>query len=239
MDIGVILDFETTGVNPEEDQIIEIGLIEFVIEDQHPPRIVQMLSEVEDPERVISTEVSEITGIDNRMLEGRRIDWGKVRQIIERASLIIAHNADFDRAFFQKRPELQGVETHWACSMRHIDWAEHGFGSQKLTYLAADHGFLNPFPHRALFDCATTFKLVAPYMSELVENSFKKSFIIKAIQSPFESKDILKARRYRWSPEERCWYKVVVESKLEDERQFLAREVYRGPSRHVEEECSV
>ena len=236
MDVGVILDFETTGVNAEQDRIIEVGLIEFVVSDKKPPRIVQMLSEIEDPKCEISKEISEITGIDQEMVTGRSIDWSKVRSILERASLIIAHNAEFDLAFLKNRPELKGLDTHWACSMRHIDWAKHGFKSQKLTYLAADHGFLNPFPHRALFDCATTFKLISPYMSEMVENSYQKFFVVKAVNSPFESKDILKARRYQWSPQERCWYKVVLESKLEEERQFLAEQVYQGTSRHVEEE---
>jgi DNA polymerase-3 subunit epsilon len=118
--------------------------------------------------------------------------------------------------------------------MRHIDWRSHGSRHLGLTYLAADHGFLNPFAHRALFDCATTFRLVSPYLGELIARSYEKEFTLRALQSPFESKDILKGRGYFWDAESRCWTIVLPESKIEAERIFLSEEVYKGPSKHRE-----
>ncbi len=239
MDFGLIVDFETTGMNPQQDRIMEIGLVGFAVGEDRVPRIVEMYSGVEDPGCPISPEVAAITGIDANLAAGRQIHWEYVRSLWARASVIIAHNAEFDRAFAKQRPELADLDVHWACSMRHIDWEGRGFSSLKLSYLAADQGFLNPFPHRALFDCATTFRLIAPHLDELVTRSYEREIVIKAVGSPFESKDKLRTRRYRWDPDQRYWYKVVSESKLAEERTFLAAEIYGGRARHVEEEVTL
>ncbi|WP_234996063.1 3'-5' exonuclease [Pseudobacteriovorax antillogorgiicola] len=236
MDTGLIIDLETTGIDPETDKIIELGLIEFRISEDVPvPAITNMYGAVEDPKQALSEEIKKITGLDDYMLQGQKIDWVYVRAAIQRSSIIIAHNADFDRSFLEKRAELAGLEdAHWACSMKHIDWAKHGFKTRALNYLAADHGFVNSFAHRALFDCATTFRLMSPYFAELVRKSFMKEYRVFATAAPFESKDKLKARAYRWDGAKRVWYKTVLEDMIESERVFLAEEVYPDADLHEE-----
>jgi DNA polymerase-3 subunit epsilon len=236
MDYGIIVDVETTGLKAGEDKVIEIGFIEFGIGSDGVPSISTMYSGLEDPGAPLSTDITRLTGLTDEALRGRVIDWDLVRKYWERASVVIAHNAEFDRAFLMARPELRDFTKHWACSVRHIDWRSRNFGSLKLQYLAADHGFANPFAHRALFDCATTFRLIAPHMTELVESSYEPEYELFAVGSPFETKDILKQRGYRWDGEQRVWRKRVGVRRLQDERDFLAAEVYKGQSRHVEEE---
>lgn len=238
LDSALIVDVETTGLNPENDRIIEIGFVEFVLDESGRPAIVDSYGAVEDPGIEISKEITKITGIENAHVKGRTIDWGKVREAMERSQVIIAHNMAFDKAFLLNRPELNGVETHWACSMRHIDWAGKGYKTQALNYLAADHGFVNPFAHRAIFDCAATYRLIEPYIGELIERSYEKEFKVIARGAPFESKDILKSNGYRWDPGQRVWAKVMGASKLEGEREFLESEVYSGNSTHEEVELT-
>jgi DNA polymerase-3 subunit epsilon len=238
MEHGLIVDLETSGLNPEQDQIIEIGLIEFAYQADTMPMIINMYSGLEEPTQEISEEITRITGITNLMLKGRTIDWEFVRALVERASIVIAHNVAFDSSFLRLRPELAGAEVHWACSAKHIDWTTKGFRTRALNYLAADHGFLNPFAHRALFDAATTFRLVAPHLDELIERSYEKELVVEAVGSPFESKDVLRLHGYRWDPQNRFWFKVVLQSELEAERRFLSEEVYNGAPRHVEREVA-
>jgi len=233
---GLIVDIETTGLNASQDRIIEVGLLEFSMSTDGEPVITAMYSGLEDPGFSLSPEIIRLTGITDQALRGERIDWDFVKKHWERADVVIAHNAEFDRSFLSAVPQLGGIKKHWACSVRHIDWRGKNFASLKLNYLAADHGFANPFAHRALFDCATTFRLISPHLRELVEASFEPEFEVFAVASPFESKDVLKANAYRWDPERRVWRKRVGQKRLQAEREFLAAEVYKGEPRHVEEE---
>jgi DNA polymerase-3 subunit epsilon len=73
-------------------------------------------------------------------------------------------------------------------------------------------------------------------LPELVSSSHEPEIEISAVGSPFESKDILKANGYRWDAERRVWKKRVLSPRLEVEREFLAADVYKGTTRHIEEE---
>lgn len=235
MDRALIVDVETTGLNAERDKIIEIGLIEFKLGSSGHPTISSMYAGTEDPKTPLEADIARITGLTDDVLADQSIDWDLVVQIWRRADVIIAHNAEFDRKFLMARSELSSMSKHWACSLRHIDWREKHFTSQKLQHLAADHGFVNPFAHRALFDCATTFRLVTPHLSEMITSSYEPEYEVMAVGSPFESKDTLKSNGYRWNQETRVWQKRVGARRIQLEREFLASEVYRGSSRHVEE----
>ena len=233
---GLVVDIETTGLNSNEDKIIEFGLLEFAFDDHSGPSIRSMYSGLEDPSIPLKPEIVRLTGLNDELLRGQRIDWELVARHWQRAEVIVAHNAEFDRSFLSLVPQLGGMEKHWACSVRHIDWRSKKFGSLKLNYLAADHGFVNPFAHRALFDCATTYRLIAPHLRELMQGSQEPEVDVFATGSPFESKDILKANGYRWDVEKRVWRKRIMSAGLEAERAFLTTEVYKGPSKHMEEE---
>ncbi|MCX6128346.1 MAG: 3'-5' exonuclease [Proteobacteria bacterium] len=239
MDYGLVLDLETTGIDAETDRIIEIGLIEFGVGASGKPEILNMYGGLEDPQQPLTPELQKLTGLHDEILKGQSIDWAMVRNFLERASIIVAHNAQFDRSFLQKRPEVLGFDRHWACSMKHIDWEAKGFRTRALNYLAADHGFVNSFAHRALFDCATTFRLVEPYFTELVQRSYLRELRVLATRAPFEMKDKLRQARYRWDNERRVWFKDILEDMLATERNFLMDEVYKGmQDLHQEENLS-
>ena len=229
METGCIIDVETTGLDPNNDVIIEIGLIEFAVDnDTKQPQILSMYSACENPNIPIPKKIEEMTGIKAQFLPGQKIDWSLVKAVFDRSTIIIAHNAPFDQSFLMKKRELQDLDRHWACSQKHIDWEGKGFRSQALNYLAADHGFLNPFAHRALFDCATTFRLISPHLEELIATSYQREIKLLAISAPFETKDMLKNKHYRWDGKERVWHKTVFESKIEEERHFLQSKIYPG-----------
>lgn len=234
MDFGLIVDLETTGLDPKTDRIIEIGIVEFAVEGDEPPQLTRCYGALQDPGRPLAEEITQITGLTDKVLAGQRIDWAIVRGFFEHAAIVIAHNMEFDRRFLECSGELGGLQVHWGCSMRHIDWQRHRFKTTALNYLAADHGFVNPFAHRAVFDCATTFRLVAPHLRELIARSYEREYLVKAVNSPFESKDVLRQRGYRWDPAERCWSRVCSETEMQEERRFLAEQVYRGTAVHKE-----
>jgi DNA polymerase-3 subunit epsilon len=236
MDFGLILDVETTGIDPEKDKIIEIGVLEFGVREDGRPFITTMYGGVEDPGIPIPQEIQKLTGLTDDMVRGQAIDWNRVAELLRKSSLVVAHNASFDRAFVERRPELAGIKNHWACSLKHIDWEAKGFRTKALNYLAADHGFVNPFAHRALFDCATTFRIIESYFPELLNRSYLRQVRVSAFGAAFETKDILRNARYRWNAELRVWFKEVLEDGLEGERLFLRAEVYKSDRQSHKEE---
>lgn len=227
---GLILDLETTGLEHGKDKIIEIGIIKISLDDNYQIKMISSYSELEDPLEPISELIENLTGINDSLVKGRKINWLKVQKDLKSSSFVIAHNMPFDRSFIEQVPLLSDTKAHWACSQKHINWRKHGFKSQALNYLACDHGFVNPFPHRALFDCATTFKLIAPYMEELITRSHESEYELMATGAPFKYKDNLKERGYHWNPQERVWFKSVFQSDLEEERDFLKTNIYGGKS---------
>lgn len=236
---ALIVDLETTGLEPSSEEIIEIGLLEFKYSsDSDSCDILTSCSMLHEPSRSISPEITKITGISNELVKGQRINWAVVQQSFDRADVVIAHNVEFDKGFLSNVSELHLENIHWACSCQHINWHAKGFKSTALNYLAADQGFVNPFAHRALFDCATTFKVLSSHFPELYQRSLEREVKVLAVGAPFEKKDLLKSRQYRWNGEQRVWGKVVTESSLDDERAFLSSEIYIGESRHVEEALS-
>jgi DNA polymerase-3 subunit epsilon len=93
--------------------------------------------------------------------------------------------------------------------------------------------------HRADADCRAVIHLLQQPLADgtlpmklLLDSARTPSYRIWALNSPFETKDVLKQRRYRWSPGEgklpKAWYKEVAPDELEAEQGWLEREIYGG-----------
>ncbi|MGZ3771656.1 MAG: exonuclease domain-containing protein, partial [Bdellovibrio sp.] len=133
---GAVLDVETTGLNQSEDTIIEIGLRQFIFNRNTGEVLAAGPSycSFQDPGRPLTPLITEITGITDDMVQGQQIDWSAVNGLLEGASVIIAHNARFDRPFIDKQSKIS-TDKIWACSVKQIDWSSKGFTSAKLELL--------------------------------------------------------------------------------------------------------
>jgi DNA polymerase-3 subunit epsilon len=189
------------------------------------------------PSEPISPEITAITGITNEMVAGQVIDPAAVAKFAAPASLVIAHNAAFDRRFLERFSDVFSTKP-WACSLSQIDWAAERFEGTKLAYLAQATGFFYD-RHRAMHDCLATVELLAMRLprsnvtglSRLLDGARAVTWRIWAENSPFDLKDVLKARGYRWNgdpgPQPRAWYIDVPEAQREAEVRFLRTEIYR------------
>jgi DNA polymerase III subunit epsilon len=65
-------------------------------------------------------------------------------------------------------------------------------------------------------------------LSALLDNARKTQYQLWAENAPFDFKDALKSRGYRWNGEARCWSVILDETALPDEEDYLRREVYAG-----------
>lgn len=121
------------------------------------------------------------------------------------AVITIAHNSGFDRKFAERyRPIFE--QKAWACSATEVDWRKHGFAGAQLGYLLNGAGFFHQ-AHRAVDDCHALLEILdftlpttgEPALAVLLDTARRKTVWIGAVQSPFELKDSLKRRGYRWS----------------------------------------
>lgn len=82
----------------------------------------------------ISPQITRLTGITPEMVEGAVLDLDAVRDLLESADLVIAHNAKFDRSFCERLHD-DFVHKARACSVTEVSWADLGYEGAKLGYL--------------------------------------------------------------------------------------------------------
>jgi DNA polymerase III subunit epsilon len=129
---GIFLDVETTGLSHEIDKIIEIALVPFEFsKDGRIFKILDGYSDLEDPKSPLAQKIISLTGLTDEMLSGKSFDDDAIKSLAESSKLIIAHNADFDRKFVERRfPFFESIA--WACSAYQVPWEEEGLASVKL-----------------------------------------------------------------------------------------------------------
>lgn len=234
---AIFADVETTGLDPDTDEIIELALVPFFYTpDGRVVGVGEPFSALRQPARPIPVEVTRLTGIDDAAVAGRVINPAEVAAFVG-SSLVVAHNAAFDRRFLE-RFCASFSENPWACSMCEVRWGDEGFESSKLAYLAMSSGFFYD-GHRAVHDCHASIELLArplpstgnSALSVLLASARTATLRCWAENSPFEAKDLLKRRGYRWNGDNngqpRAWWTDVTQADLQAERAFLLSEVYR------------
>jgi DNA polymerase-3 subunit epsilon len=242
--VGVILDFETTGLDPEKDEIIEVAMVKFRYSaTDELTGVSGVFQSYNEPSIPIPALVTELTGITHDMVIEHRIDTGALEEFVAGANIIIAHNASFDRKFAERLSPLF-EHKYWACTQTEIDWRKHGFGGAKLGYLLADMGYFHT-AHRAIDDCHALVEILAHPLSaapsvfaELIERARRTTIRVWAQRTPFDLKDVLKARGYRWNDgtdgRPKSWFIDVAEEARDAEVGFLKNEIYQ---RDVDIEC--
>lgn len=237
--IGILLDLETTGLNPASDEIIEMAMVPFVYSTAsgHIFEVMEPFQRFRQPSSTIPPEITQLTGITDEMVAGQSIDPAEVAAFIAPAAIVIAHNASFDRKFAENFCESFSTKA-WGCSLNEIDWKAEGFDGGKLGYLLAGCGLFHN-GHRAVDDCFATVEVLSrplpvtgvPALAKLLEAARTPTCRIWAEGSPFDAKDRLKARGYKWSDgsngRPKSWFRDVSEGQLAAELEYLRSEIYQ------------
>lgn len=242
----LVLDTETTGLQHRSDKIIELAMLLVQVDTATglPFGLVEVFEGFEDPGMPIPEVAQHVTGISDDMVKGQRLDDAQVAALVARADLVVAHNAGFDRPFVEARFPVF-ADKAWACSFADIDWKAAGAGSSKLGSLAQDQGWFYD-AHRAQVDCHALLQvLTRPVGSDartglalLWAAAASPSFKLRATGSPFESKDLLKERGYRWDADARVWAcTLTTPERLEAELVWLKDTVYGRRNARVEVEA--
>lgn len=232
--VAVVVDTETTGLDPTVDRIIEVAVQRFTFgPDRRIIELERPRSWLEDPRRPLPEKIVRLTGISDKDLEGQQFDDKAIVAMIGDADIVIAHNAAFDRPFLDRRfPQLDDLP--WACSLSQLDWQGLGYDGRALGHLLLQSGrFFEG--HRAGNDTNALATLLGTPASDgrtilahLLESCERESVRIDASGAPFETKDALKSRGYRWDAARRLWWREFDDSEVTTERAWLNQHVYRG-----------
>jgi len=239
----LLLDTETTGLDASRDKVIELALLRVDVDAAtgQPCGAVLVYDGLEDPGMPISREIEQLTGISDAMVRGQRLDEARVAELMDGVELVIAHNAAFDRPFVEARLPAFG-RLDWACSFADIDWKNEGRSSAKLENLALAHGWFYD-AHRAEMDCHALLAVLAQPLPQAQQTGLARllvagkqtSYRLQATAAPFEAKDLLKARGYRWNAEQRVWQTLLADAPaLQAECDWLRSAVYGGRAARVQ-----
>ena len=226
---AVVLDTETTSLDPATGHIIELAICSVTFDGRGRVVAIGPVHDwLEDPGYALPPEIIRLTGLSDADLAGRRIDDAAAFRLLSEADLIIAHNCVFDSGWIERRYSAIAGKP-WCCSLRDIDWRGLGIEARQLGALLAEvAGFFNT-RHRADADVAALVALLASPLrsgrtvcSEMVLSAQRPTVRIIADGAPFEVKDRLKSRGYRWDQKIRRWWIEVAGNAAEDERSWLA-----------------
>lgn len=157
-DSFVVVDIETTGLNPASERIIEIGAVR-VRED----RIEEEFDILIHPGRTLGSFIVELTGITDEMLTGAPdIREGLARFLdFAKEDVLMGHHLSFDYSFLKKNIintggsfERKGIDT-----LKIARAALPDLDSRSLERLCSYYGIINTHAHRACDDAKATAEL--------------------------------------------------------------------------------
>lgn len=238
---GLFVDTETTGLDHDKHDVIELGAVPFEYDDAGTIHAIGVpFHAYSQPRAPIPPEMTKIHGITDAMVAGTSIDREALAAFAAGTDLVIAHHAEFDRPFCEGIwPGFEALP--WACSMDQVPWDAEGAEGRKLSYIAASLGWFYD-AHSALNDCLAAIFLLSLQLpsgrtglSRLLERAHRDSRRLWAIDSPFDLKDVLKARGYRWNDGSdgryKAWHREVSLEDLDAELKYLREEIYRSGDR--------
>ena len=168
----VVLDIETTGLNADKHEIIEVGLLK--VRDD---KVADEFSTLVKIDSSLPKKISSLTGITDVMLaaEGRELKdvLDDVRRFIG-SSVIVGHNITFDISFLNcayKKCGDEELRNNCYDTLKIYAKILQGHkAGKKLGDIAASLGVQVDGEHRSLSDCRTTKAVYDVLKSRLSKN---------------------------------------------------------------------
>lgn len=152
----VVVDLETTGLDPKFDEIIEIAGIKYSNEQE-----VGRFQSLVNPGIFVDSFITELTGISNEMLETAPTISSVLPDFLSfiGQSIIVGHNVNFDINFiydYAQHLSLPAFSNDFVDTMRLSRRLYKDMENHKLSTLVTYLGVAKSVEHRALSDCMDT-----------------------------------------------------------------------------------
>lgn len=186
LDQALIIDTETTGIDKHSDKLVELAAIRYSSDEAY--------SEFCNPGRDIPAEAMAVHHITKELVEYAPSPSEIVLEMLANMgtpSLLIAHNAKFDRDMLRSVWPAGGPRIPWVCTMKvaRAIWPDAPrHTNQVLRYWLGlslpEHLIGGLAPHRALYDIVVTREIFRAALTkmpleEMIELSNKPSLLKK------------------------------------------------------------
>ncbi len=171
----VVLDIETTGFSPDNDEIIELSALRVV-----DNRVVEEFSQLVNPERYVSSYITNLTGITQQMLQ----DAGQISDVLKKFiefvsdSMIMGHNVTFDIGFIDTKLQKYfntGFDNDYIDTLKIARKKLPQLKSKKLGMIAQHFNFNTDGMHRGLKDCIVTNMCYQKFLQMHKEEQLKQT----------------------------------------------------------------
>lgn len=234
-----VLDCETTGLDVDRHQVIEIcAAMVLANRSGNVVGIQSIGSGLINPGQPLDPKIVELTGLTDAALAHTTVDHERLIAFIEHCEGVIAYNAAFDRPFIEKLlPTLRPMP--WACAMADVPWRRCGFEPGPQGYLLMQTGRFMPSAHRAQDDVLALTELLAhscddgeTVMAKTLAAMDAEAWRFEAKEAPFCFKDDLRLQRYRFAGERthKLWHKQVRPSDYQEELDWYVRTIGQEPA---------
>ena len=196
----LIVDTETTGLDPESAEVIEVAGILYDVELRGVIAQCSFLSPAqENPAMHINRIRPELS---NKMTGGMYLSFIEVFYgMAKSADFALAHNAAFDKKWFTESQGLFPLDLQWICSMEDIRWPRNSKkGKPGVTSLALDYGVPVWSAHRALTDCTYLVEIMRREkdMLQLIQEAFEPTSVYVSLLG-YEDRQQCKDAGFRWN----------------------------------------
>jgi len=154
-----VLDLETDGLNPFNDNIIEIGVVKVGEKQENFQRFIRI-------EGKLPEEIKSLTRIDDEMLEEKGIPLKRaLEEFIDFIgdTIILGYNVAFDIKFLNSSLEKEGlakINNKVYDIMQFVKKDNLFLNNYKLETVLKSYGIDEKVPHRALEDAILEEKLI-------------------------------------------------------------------------------
>jgi ATP-dependent DNA helicase DinG len=169
---AIVLDVETTGLDPEKDAILEIGMVRL-----NPDGSEDRITSLFDPRRPIPRAITLLTGIRQEDCNGQPLLEDRLPELFDFVGdgWIVGHNVEFDLNFMNAAGALRFLDRPFADPSRILDTLELSrllnpwIQNHRLDTVVDHYGIPVTRQHRAPDDAEMTARVFRKMLASLLE----------------------------------------------------------------------
>ncbi len=179
----VVVDIETTGLNPQRAELLEIGAVKV-----EKGKVTAVFNELVRPSQPIPYKITQLTGITEEMVKDAPFPAEVLGRFKEFAAgaILAAHNARFDLGFLREKFKVYldeefappAVDTLALSRVLRPEWKSH-----RLDAVAKGLGIIQEQHHRAGDDALTAWKILEKGLERCREKNCTKWTELNALST--------------------------------------------------------